>query len=59
MIVVYDTSPRNYLVLIRVDHVLPALFGRVFVPPAVLQELRHVKAPSEVSSWAMTGAIAK
>lgn len=52
MIVVSDTSPLNYLVLIGADHILPALFGRVLAPSAVLNELRHAKAPAEVQSWA-------
>lgn len=39
MIVVSDTSPLNYLVLLDVVSVLPKLFGEVVVPPAVLTEL--------------------
>ncbi len=39
MIVVSDTSPLNYLVLIGADHVLPILFGRVVAPPVVLSEM--------------------
>jgi predicted nucleic acid-binding protein len=35
MTVVSNTSPLNYLVLIELQHVLPALFGRVLVPGAV------------------------
>lgn len=30
MIVVSDTSPLNYLVLTGLDHLLPALFGRIY-----------------------------
>ena len=41
MIVVSDTSPLNYLVLIEVDRLLPDLFGQVTAPPAVLAELQH------------------
>ena len=40
MIVVSDTSPLNYLVLIEEVEVLPAVFGRVVVPPAVVEELQ-------------------
>ena len=40
MIDVSDTSPLNYLVLIEAVEVLPALFGRVVVPPAVIEELQ-------------------
>ncbi len=52
MIVVSDTSPLNYLVLIRQEHVLPTLFGRVIAPPAVITELCRLKAPTEVRTWA-------
>ncbi len=52
MIVVSDTTPINYLVLIDHIDVLPALFGRVLVPPAVLNELRHPGSPEKVRSWA-------
>ena len=52
MIVVSDTSPLNYLVLIQHVDVLPSLFGRVMAPPAVVAELRHPGAPAAVRSWA-------
>ena len=52
MIVVSDTSPLNYLVLIGYVEILPKLFGRVLVPPVVLQELQHSKAPASVRDWA-------
>jgi predicted nucleic acid-binding protein len=52
MIVVSDTSPLNYLILIGADQVLPSLFGQVVAPPEVLVEMQHVKAPAEVSAWA-------
>ncbi len=52
MIVVSDTSPLNYLVLIGADQVLPSLFGRVLTPPEVLAEMQHAKAPPQVSAWA-------
>jgi predicted nucleic acid-binding protein len=38
MIVVSDTSPLNYLVLIGADQVLPSLFGEVLAPPEVLAQ---------------------
>lgn len=40
MTVVSNTSPLNYLVLINLQDVLPALFGQVLIPEAVLHELR-------------------
>jgi predicted nucleic acid-binding protein len=52
MIVVCDTSPLNYLVLIQHADILPALFGRVVAPPGVIAELRHPRAPAAVRAWA-------
>ena len=34
MIVVSDTSPLNYLVLIDLQHILPELFERILIPVA-------------------------
>jgi predicted nucleic acid-binding protein len=39
MIVVADTTPLNYLVLIQHEDLLPRLFGRVLISPAVAAEL--------------------
>lgn len=52
MIVVTDTSPLNYLVLIGHVGVLTALFDRVVAPPAVIRELLHPRSPSPVRTWA-------
>ena len=54
MIVVSDTTPLNYLVLIGAQEVLPRLFVRVSVPPAVIEEMKHPKAPENGRSWAET-----
>jgi predicted nucleic acid-binding protein len=51
MIVVADTSPLNYLVIIGYDHLLPKLFGAILVPPAVFEELNHPDAPERVRRW--------
>ena len=51
-IVVSDTTPLNYLILIEEIEVLPKLFGKLLVPPAVIQEMRHPKAPATVAVWA-------
>ena len=51
MIVVADTSPLNYLVLIDEVDLLAALFGQVIVPTAVMQELQHSATPSRVRQW--------
>lgn len=52
MIVVSNTSPLNYLVLIDADHVLPALYRRVVIPSQVWNELRD--APPKVQQWLAT-----
>ncbi len=52
MIVISDSSPLNYLLLIQQVHLLPALFGRVLSPPSVLDELSRTKAPDLVRAWA-------
>ena len=51
MIVVSDTSPLNYLVLIGAIDVLPGLFTRVYVPPSVISELTRTKTPDLVRNW--------
>lgn len=51
MTVVSNTSPLNYLVLIELQQLLPALFGRVLIPEAVLQELRSPAAPAQIGAW--------
>jgi predicted nucleic acid-binding protein len=52
MIVVSDTSPLNYLVLIGAIDVLPELFQEVRVPPAAMRELTHDRTPEAVKVWA-------
>jgi predicted nucleic acid-binding protein len=51
MVVVADTSPINYLVLIDQIGILPLLYRRVLVPPAVFDELTHPAAPGPVRDW--------
>lgn len=51
MIVVSDTSPLNYLVLVQCVELLPQLFGRVAAPPEVIAELLHARAPATVRAW--------
>lgn len=52
MVVVADTSPVNYLVLIAQIDILPRLYTRILIPPAVLAELNHPLAPTPVREWA-------
>jgi predicted nucleic acid-binding protein len=51
MIVVADTSPLNYLILIGSIDVLPVLYGEVIIPPAVQDEMLSYLAPPSVRSW--------
>src|SRR5579859_5165449 len=50
-VVVADTSPLNYLILIGEVDVLQRLYGDVLVPDVVVQELRDFGAPPQVSRW--------
>jgi predicted nucleic acid-binding protein len=48
MIVIADTTPLNYLVLIGESELHPTLYGGVVIPTAVLMELRARGAPAPV-----------
>lgn len=50
-LVIADTGPVNYLVLIGHIDLLPALFEKVILPSAVHAELTNRKAPSAVRDW--------
>lgn len=52
MIVVADTSPLNYLILIEQVDILVPLFQSVIVPSAVRHELLAPTAPPMVRRWA-------
>jgi predicted nucleic acid-binding protein len=51
MIVVSDTTPIHYLILIGSESVLPALFESIIVPDAVRLEMLHPNAPEKVRGW--------
>jgi predicted nucleic acid-binding protein len=51
MIVISDTTPLNYLVLIEQAEVLRQLYGRVMIPPAVLDERQRDRTPPAVRDW--------
>jgi predicted nucleic acid-binding protein len=51
MIVVADTSPINYLVLIQEIDILPKMYGKVVIPRAVQEELLRPAAPESVRAW--------
>jgi predicted nucleic acid-binding protein len=52
IIVVSDTTPLNYLVLMGLEELLPSLFDRVVVPKDVHRELSAAGAPFKVREWA-------
>lgn len=51
MIVISDTSPINYLILIDAIDILERLFNRIVIPQAVFNELQHAKTPQQVKDW--------
>ena len=51
-VVVADTGPLQYLVLIGLVELLPKLYGGVTVPTTVHGELLHPAAPAAVRNWA-------
>jgi len=51
MIVIADTGPISYLILIQEIQILPVLYGRILVPVSVCEELKHPRAPDAVRSW--------
>jgi predicted nucleic acid-binding protein len=51
-LVVADTGPLNYLVLIEAIELLPKLFEKVFTPEAVRAEILDQDAPAVVRAWA-------
>jgi len=50
-LVIADTGPVNYLVLIEHIDLLPTLFRKVVLPSAVQRELENRYAPSSVRDW--------
>ncbi len=52
MIVVADTSPINYLILIDRIAILEALYKRILIPHAVHEEMLSPEAPAAVRAWA-------
>ena len=51
MIVVSDTSPLHYLILIKREELLPQVYGRVVAPAVVIEELSRAEAPDSVRRW--------
>lgn len=50
-LVIADTGPINYLLLIGHIDILPALFEKTILPVAVREELSDSEAPGVVQNW--------
>ena len=50
-VVVADTGPLNYLLLIDAIDLLPKLFDRIIIPVAVYDELADDGTPATVRAW--------
>lgn len=53
-VVVADTGPLHYLVLIDAIALLPQLYDVVLVPEIVCAELRHPNTPASIRAWLAT-----
>jgi predicted nucleic acid-binding protein len=51
MIIVADTTPIHYLILIGEAEVLKEMFGRIIIPQAVVDELCRDRTPQPVRDW--------
>ena len=51
MLIVSDTTPLHYLILLGKQDILPILFAAVTIPHAVFQELNHENTPHEIKKW--------
>jgi predicted nucleic acid-binding protein len=54
VIVISDTSPLCYLVVIGHVDVLPVLYGQILCPPEVLSECEHPQSPAALRAWIAT-----
>lgn len=50
-LVVADTGPLNYLILIEAVAVFPKLFEQILIPQTVYNELSHAEAPAAVRTF--------
>ena len=52
--VISNNTPLRYLVFLGYERILPALFTRLIIPRAVVDELQRPKTPVRVRSWMAT-----
>lgn len=51
MIVVADSAPLHYLILLDLADLLPKLYGEVLIPAAVVSELSSDGTPAKIRGW--------
>ena len=51
MIIISDTSPINYLLLIGQIDLLPSLFEQIIIPEVVRDEMLSLDAPLSLQQW--------
>ena len=51
MIVVSDTTPINYLILIDQIGLLKKLYSRLIIPESVFEEMQRMQTPEKVRQW--------
>lgn len=51
MIIVSDTTPLHYLILLGRADILQTLFGNIVLPEAVFAEMQHERTPELVKTW--------
>lgn len=51
-LVIADSGPIRYLVVIGAIETLPKLYSRIVLPEVVVQEITHQSAPAAVRTWA-------
>ncbi len=59
MVVIADTSPLNYLILIETVDVLPKLYQRLLIPDVVLRELQHSDTPRHSTELVIDSRLAE
>lgn len=50
-VVVADATPLHYLILVDAVEILPRLFGHLYIPAEVREELTRAATPSVVHEW--------
>ena len=54
--IVSDTGPLRYLIVLGLEGILESLYGKVLIPSEVLAELTHPKSPAAVRDWVLSGS---